>query len=360
MALVKCPDCGKMISSRAKACPECGCPSEFFGEESRDVDENTKSDDLTDDEQNADASEPDNNSITDGQAITYRGEGFVVVEPVLEIIKNAIETQKELEKLETQKKEIKRKIRELDENKAQKDVYDLKRYEEAKRTKKEDYEKKIKVLSDKFFYVFDRYLILCSHINVSGKYSEKKALEFIYEKMSSSQCSLQMACEAYDKQLLLEQRKRQLEEEQRRRAEEAQRIRNEEQNKRNYRIVDPQQQNMGGQYRRVDDYDDHRASYDDQYYAEEPSRGSVLGGFVRDVTATAIGSSIANRGIKKELRRQREEEERREKERRNEEDRRKREAAHRSQVEWEKVRKANEERRRKGQPELPYPDRFYW
>ncbi len=30
MALRKCPDCGKMVSDRAKACPECGCPSEFF------------------------------------------------------------------------------------------------------------------------------------------------------------------------------------------------------------------------------------------------------------------------------------------------------------------------------------------
>lgn len=30
MALVKCPDCGKMVSSRVKVCPECGCPAEFF------------------------------------------------------------------------------------------------------------------------------------------------------------------------------------------------------------------------------------------------------------------------------------------------------------------------------------------
>lgn len=26
MALIKCPDCGKEISSRAKSCPNCGCP----------------------------------------------------------------------------------------------------------------------------------------------------------------------------------------------------------------------------------------------------------------------------------------------------------------------------------------------
>lgn len=30
MALVKCPDCGKMVSDRISACPECGCPVEFF------------------------------------------------------------------------------------------------------------------------------------------------------------------------------------------------------------------------------------------------------------------------------------------------------------------------------------------
>lgn len=30
MALVKCPDCGKMVSPRAKVCPDCGCPSEYF------------------------------------------------------------------------------------------------------------------------------------------------------------------------------------------------------------------------------------------------------------------------------------------------------------------------------------------
>ena len=30
MALLKCPDCGKMVSSRVKNCPECGCPAEFF------------------------------------------------------------------------------------------------------------------------------------------------------------------------------------------------------------------------------------------------------------------------------------------------------------------------------------------
>lgn len=30
MALVKCPDCGKMVSARAEACPDCGCPAEYF------------------------------------------------------------------------------------------------------------------------------------------------------------------------------------------------------------------------------------------------------------------------------------------------------------------------------------------
>lgn len=30
MALVKCPDCGKMVSPRAASCPDCGCPAEYF------------------------------------------------------------------------------------------------------------------------------------------------------------------------------------------------------------------------------------------------------------------------------------------------------------------------------------------
>lgn len=32
MALLKCPDCGKMVSERASVCPECGCPKEYFNE----------------------------------------------------------------------------------------------------------------------------------------------------------------------------------------------------------------------------------------------------------------------------------------------------------------------------------------
>ena len=30
MALIKCPECGKEISSLAKVCPNCGCPSEIM------------------------------------------------------------------------------------------------------------------------------------------------------------------------------------------------------------------------------------------------------------------------------------------------------------------------------------------
>lgn len=33
MALLRCPDCKKMVSSRAKVCPDCGCPSSYFEEE---------------------------------------------------------------------------------------------------------------------------------------------------------------------------------------------------------------------------------------------------------------------------------------------------------------------------------------
>ncbi|SES87300.1 zinc-ribbon domain-containing protein [Pseudobutyrivibrio sp. C4] len=40
MALMVCPDCGKNVSSRVSACPNCGCPSEFFVEDSNTSEEN--------------------------------------------------------------------------------------------------------------------------------------------------------------------------------------------------------------------------------------------------------------------------------------------------------------------------------
>lgn len=36
MPLLKCPDCGKMVSDRAAACPECGCPREYFESEKKE------------------------------------------------------------------------------------------------------------------------------------------------------------------------------------------------------------------------------------------------------------------------------------------------------------------------------------
>lgn len=41
MGLIKCPDCGKMVSTRVTACPNCGCPSEYFGEESSENERGT-------------------------------------------------------------------------------------------------------------------------------------------------------------------------------------------------------------------------------------------------------------------------------------------------------------------------------
>lgn len=34
MALIKCPECGSSISSNATSCPNCGCPSKFFNNDS--------------------------------------------------------------------------------------------------------------------------------------------------------------------------------------------------------------------------------------------------------------------------------------------------------------------------------------
>ncbi|SFL05513.1 TPR repeat [Lachnospiraceae bacterium KH1T2] len=198
---------------------------------------------------------------------------------------------------------------------------------------------------------------LCFDGSIPQKYDSISAIKFICEYVSSSNSSIETACEAYERKLHLDKQKRQAEinRERQREKELASRLAEER------RYEEEERRRRFEQLNR--EYEQQEAKYaqmqDDRYYGQD-SGGSGLGGFVRDVAATAIGSSIANHGIKKELRRQREEEERREKERRAEEDMRKREAAHRSQIEWENVRRANEERRRKGQPELPYPHRFYW
>ena len=40
MALIKCPECGKEISDKASACPNCGCPnSEFTNQQNSELDE---------------------------------------------------------------------------------------------------------------------------------------------------------------------------------------------------------------------------------------------------------------------------------------------------------------------------------
>ncbi len=43
MALIKCPECGHMISDKAKACPKCGCPVEFNEGTTPKVSEDVKS-----------------------------------------------------------------------------------------------------------------------------------------------------------------------------------------------------------------------------------------------------------------------------------------------------------------------------
>ena len=40
MSLIKCPECGKEISSKAVTCPFCGCPSsEWAGDKQKGIDE---------------------------------------------------------------------------------------------------------------------------------------------------------------------------------------------------------------------------------------------------------------------------------------------------------------------------------
>ena len=46
MALIKCPECGRQVSDKARACPGCGCP--VADETSEDEILNTKSTDAPD------------------------------------------------------------------------------------------------------------------------------------------------------------------------------------------------------------------------------------------------------------------------------------------------------------------------
>lgn len=57
MPLIKCPDCGKSISSHADACPFCGCPSKYFSKE--DIVQDKKTD------QTAEQDERHKNSAAD-------------------------------------------------------------------------------------------------------------------------------------------------------------------------------------------------------------------------------------------------------------------------------------------------------
>lgn len=95
--------------------------------------------------------------------------------------------------------------------------------------------------------------------------------------------------------------------------------------------------------------------------ADEYSGGDSGHSFIRDAAAVAVGTAVGNRISDKRRRREQEERDRRfedEQRRKDSEERHRRAVA--SQREWERVKKLNDERRRKGLPELPLPDREWW
>lgn len=98
--------------------------------------------------------------------------------------------------------------------------------------------------------------------------------------------------------------------------------------------------------------------YEPQGYEQPPQRRSS---FVRDTASVAAGVVIGNSISDKRRRKEMEELERK---RQDEADRRARDERHwravESQIEFDRVKKLNEERRRKGQPELPLPPREWY
>lgn len=107
------------------------------------------------------------------------------------------------------------------------------------------------------------------------------------------------------------------------------------------------QQTVAGQYEDYDDFNDYSEEY----------RGQVS---VSGIIGNAVSSYIANRSVVKAINRQTHVMEQQEKEKRRRQNDERRRRAYESQREWNRVAATNQERRRKGQPELPLPERHYW
>lgn len=107
------------------------------------------------------------------------------------------------------------------------------------------------------------------------------------------------------------------------------------------------QQSDPRQYEDYDDYDDYSKEY----------RGQVS---VSRIIGNTVSSYIANRSVVNAINRQTQVMEQQEKEKRRQQDDERRRRAYESQREWNRVAAINKERRRKGQPELPLPERHYW
>ncbi len=97
-------------------------------------------------------------------------------------------------------------------------------------------------------------------------------------------------------------------------------------------------------------------AYCEEQSCEPVSSGVSLGG---SVIGSILGNAIGNYGVRKELRNQTRLMEEEAREAKRERERERRERATQSQREWDAVKKANDERKRKGEPLLPLPPRYY-
>lgn len=217
-------------------------------------------------------------------------------------------------------------------------IYDtetLPKYSQSLAEWEKEHDAKLRDIQDRLICIEEELSQLYQDLNdVPKQYHNPAAIDFIYRKVQSGDYDIEEACLCYEEKLKQEQ-----EAKQRRAASE--RARQQEEARQRYAAEQAQQQESCG--------------YSDS-----------SGSFVRNAASAGLGAWAATSGMRHEQKKQtaimqdqakmqRQYEENRKREMRNA----KHQQALNSQREWKRIQKINQERRRKGQPELPLPTRHW-